>query len=999
MKNKVKQLLIIILALWLIIGWIVDSQNKSSEIIVKAQEKVDTFSKLKTALESNIQKNIILTKDIILSEKIYVNGIKSIDGNGYGIIRQGTARKSYQGTMLYIGKTGKFKAKLKLKNITISGNTENPYVKDNMQGRILEIFQSGSSVVLEAGCILEGNCNTQRKLDGGGAVTVNSGTQLIMEEGSVICNNKSVTGGAAVRICEGGSFFMKGGNIRKNAVYARSEEGEYQGLGGAIHNRGKVILMGGRIYENEACNPEQEEGAGLGGAIYNLSDLKIEGTTIDHNCSFSGGGGIYATDGSKVTMKQGAVFGNDTVPSMGGGFYINNGSLFELQGGEIYGNAAGTGAGIYISKKESKLYMTSGYIFANYAYNSGKKTGGGVRNNGAYVKIEGGGIGMNETGEEIGNYTPNASPGHYGSAICNSGYMEIRDGMIRSMNYEGFPVINTGVIQYDNKRPKGFWGTGKIAVVNEGEMIVGANETASIGSEFEIGIKNTGVLKVLRNSTIKGKHFGIVSEGKCMIYDGKIIASEKAVRAEKGTIQMGGKNECQTIFLGKNVSLQTEDEIECGMTEIEPVDYFEDRLLVKPLNKGQDICKLYNMFQLMEHPGYYMKQKEDGLYVGVKRYGVEFHANGGVGVMEQLSVLIGQQVALPKNQFSREGYQFIGWSRKKILNAAKKDVEFANQETVNLSEKNGEIVKLYALWVKKPVIEFTVDDIKIYEGENIKKEYLSPYIKAVDFKDGDLSSHVCLDKIVYSNGNKVLLPTKVNTGEKNIGIALATYSVKNSEGITASKEMKIFILPNEKPQIQVKSRYFFLEEVDGMSKEEFETDIKKYIVIKDDVESREDLLENLTIGFPEKDFRKEGKYNFLVTVKDQYGHRFYMKKGEKYQYGMGKTKMAPLYVYVVKKHSESQKNKRYVRFLSEEFMKTLSKHSKWKKESLYSRLQKQFEFRGKESFVCQNWHFSREDIQKAKDWIYNVENPFLQVNNEKFYLFLKKRNCCIFERG
>ena len=45
------------------------------------------------------------------------------------------------------------------------------------------------------------------------------------------------------------------------------------------------------------------------------------------------------------------------------------------------------------------------------------------------------------------------------------------------------------------------------------------------------------------------------------------------------------------------------------------------------------------------------------------KYTVHFDANGGEGSMDDMTVEIGAKVRLDKNQFTREGYTFAGWSR------------------------------------------------------------------------------------------------------------------------------------------------------------------------------------------------------------------------------------------------------------------------------------------------------------------------------------------------
>ena len=45
-----------------------------------------------------------------------------------------------------------------------------------------------------------------------------------------------------------------------------------------------------------------------------------------------------------------------------------------------------------------------------------------------------------------------------------------------------------------------------------------------------------------------------------------------------------------------------------------------------------------------------------------KTYTITFNANGGTGTMRQQVFTEGEQKALKKNEFTREGYDFSGWN-------------------------------------------------------------------------------------------------------------------------------------------------------------------------------------------------------------------------------------------------------------------------------------------------------------------------------------------------
>ena len=75
-------------------------------------------------------------------------------------------------------------------------------------------------------------------------------------------------------------------------------------------------------------------------------------------------------------------------------------------------------------------------------------------------------------------------------------------------------------------------------------------------------------------------------------------------------------------------------------------------------------------------------------------YIVHFDPNGGSGQLNDLSVAADQSTQLPKNVYTFDNYQFVGWS----TNASATSVNYEDQgEIYNIANK-GERVTLYAIW-------------------------------------------------------------------------------------------------------------------------------------------------------------------------------------------------------------------------------------------------------------------------------------------------------------
>ena len=75
-------------------------------------------------------------------------------------------------------------------------------------------------------------------------------------------------------------------------------------------------------------------------------------------------------------------------------------------------------------------------------------------------------------------------------------------------------------------------------------------------------------------------------------------------------------------------------------------------------------------------------------------YTVKFNANGGTGTMANESFTYGTAKALTANAFTRTGYTFQGWATS--ANGAK--VYNDKQSVSNLTETDGAVVNLYAVW-------------------------------------------------------------------------------------------------------------------------------------------------------------------------------------------------------------------------------------------------------------------------------------------------------------
>ncbi len=986
------------------------------EFRAKAAKTVsaDTFAKLKSELQSTGESTVKLTKNITLSEKINVRGTKKLAGAGYTIRRRAEKGNEYKGTMFFIGKKDEYKGVFTLENVTVDGGGSSDTLKDNMQGRLIETVYPGSSLTLNTGVFLKKNYNVSSFINGGGGVTITDGCTMTMNDGSEISDNKTVIGGAAVRIRHGGKFNMKGGKIAFNSVYGKSKSEDYDGLGGAIHNQGTANLEKGIIATNsaEGYTSGSTNMGGLGGGIYNLAVLNLKGTIIAGNTAFCGGGGVYSTGtDAVVSMSGGALQSNLVKSAMGGGIYINNGSSFTFSGGNIFSNQATTGGGIYSSKAGTKAVLNGGFIFSNSAIGTGSYLGGGIRNNQAFMEIRKGSIGYNSAGAEANNQTPNADAPGYSSELFNNGTLKTADIKVCMNQETTYPFVNNGSLDFAGGIIN---GKGLAGVLNLNQMTFGADGASYPRTENRLqrGLENRGTLSVY-GGHIKGKSTGLLNKGTAVIAGGLFDGNENyGVQAESGTVRIqggdlngkkyslyggGGKIQFEkritvsSVYLKKGIHIDVTAALTgTGGGMIQPEDYSAGRLLVKAAYSGGNAKAIKSLFGLTPYQNFMMYDEGTGLYVGEKTYQVKFDSNGGSGTMAAVIFPSDAEIKLPKNQYVKKGYQFIGWSKKSVNPGSKSAVQWKDEEKIINIADSEKSITLYAVWRKLPEIHIE-RELLFYEGEKVPIRIIKKYITARDELDGDITDTVTIINALYENGKEIENPSAILTDKNCIGNVIVKAEVRNSDNYRDTAEIKVKIAANTAPQLSTRERYFFRNEISGKQKKEQEQILLENINFSDDLESPEELQKNLVLDSTAVNFDEEGRHKVTVSVKDQYGHRFYMDENKKEQYGEGKEIQKSFYVNIAEA-TEDVREEGYIRFISKEYLHTFSDDSKWKTGSLHDKLSDTLDIESEDECI-QVWEFSSEEVNKAKEYAKLAANPFTSAANQGFYGMLTSLNC------
>ena len=76
------------------------------------------------------------------------------------------------------------------------------------------------------------------------------------------------------------------------------------------------------------------------------------------------------------------------------------------------------------------------------------------------------------------------------------------------------------------------------------------------------------------------------------------------------------------------------------------------------------------------------------------KYKINFNPNDGTGTMQDQTMTYNIKAKLRSNAFTRDNYEFLGWSLTKDG-----EVKYVNEEEVlNLTKENGATIKLYAVW-------------------------------------------------------------------------------------------------------------------------------------------------------------------------------------------------------------------------------------------------------------------------------------------------------------
>ena len=182
----------------------------------------------------------------------------------------------------------------------------------------------------------------------GGGIFLNSNVILTIKDGARIFDNEAKG--------SGGGIYMSGESASNSVIDMRSE------TPGAI-----------QIYKNKS-------GGSAGGIYVTKATVKAKNVEIIKNIAGYSGGGVHASDGITVYMKNVTVTENEASNGSGGGFYISGSEDTQLKDLEISGNSAVNGGGIYLYSSCTVHLSETGPGDFKLIGNQASENGGGIYN-------------------------------------------------------------------------------------------------------------------------------------------------------------------------------------------------------------------------------------------------------------------------------------------------------------------------------------------------------------------------------------------------------------------------------------------------------------------------------------------------------------------------------------------------------------------------------------------------------------------------------------------
>ena len=422
-------------------------------------------------------------------------------------------------------------------------------------------------------------------------------------------------------------------------------------------------------------------------------------------------------------------------------------------------------------------------------------------------------------------------------------------------------------------------------------------------------------------------------------------------------------------------------------------------------------------------------------------YKVTYLPNGGIGTMAADTVTYDERYVIKENGFTKNGYTFVNWNTK----ADGTGTTYSSGVSVkNLTSTNNETVSLYAQWklnnysitydlqggsvsgnptaytvetasftLNNPIKQgytftgwsgsngtvpqtsvtivkgstgnksfianwdenptLTLKSFSVIEGDDFPKSNLisgNGYItkgdsefpdklqevtypaSAKDKEDGDISNKINIVKVVNPKGDVV---DTVDTSKP--GVYTVTYSVQDSVHAIITGSRTITVLPASTAKIEAVNRYFYVNT--EITKEELLSKVSATDKYDGNITGNVNILDFANI---KSDTVGEYEITFEVTNRSH------------------KSTSKIIKVYIIDT-IDTETKPHTIRFISKEFIDTLSPDSKWKTNNdLYVQLCDSLNKSSREEAIS-IYNFSYEDIKEVKKGL--KENGF-EIGTNKY---------------
>lgn len=278
-----------------------------------------------------------------------------------------------------------------------------------MQGNIAQGAGGGAHLATGSTLTFDTLDLIENEAANGGGLYIDGGQATIRRTLNLLGNVAENGSGGGAAILDTGNG-VSGQSLTLTTLFAQTNKAA---TGGALYAAGVDLRLGNLdLQDNQATGTS-------GGGLYLLNTTTtVTGTvSLRTNQAHQHGGGLYS-DGSTLTLQQGATFqGNRTTTGSGGGLYLTSSSAHSVNLGVITleeNNAAGDGGGLYATGVTLNLASGSrlvrniaaggsggGMWLANrpltlsgvtFDGNSAATNGGGLHHSGANLTLNGGSL-------------------------------------------------------------------------------------------------------------------------------------------------------------------------------------------------------------------------------------------------------------------------------------------------------------------------------------------------------------------------------------------------------------------------------------------------------------------------------------------------------------------------------------------------------------------------------------------------------------------------------